>query len=102
MDQMILITPIDGVYVIIFSLLLGIEVIKNVSAILHTPLMSGSNAISGIVLIACIMQLLSCDSDDYLSLSISSVAVVLGTINVSGGFIITNKMLKMFTKSKSA
>ncbi len=100
-ETTIFITQIDGIYVILFSLLLGIEVIRNVSAILHTPLMSGANAISGVVLIAGVIQILSCQSDDYFSLLLSSVAVILGTINVSGGFIITHKMLNMFTKQKS-
>ncbi len=94
------ITDIDGVYVLIFSLLIGIEVIKNVPAILHTPLMSGANAISGIILIGAVIQVLSVPETAYFELTLASFAIVLATINISGGFFVTYRMLSMFTTTK--
>jgi NAD(P) transhydrogenase subunit alpha len=91
---------IDGIYVIIFSILIGIEVIKNVPAVLHTPLMSGANAISGIIVIGGIIHLLTLSLDDTTAILASSLAVLIGTINVTGGFFVTHRMLAMFTKSK--
>ncbi|MBP6311668.1 MAG: proton-translocating transhydrogenase family protein [Flavobacteriales bacterium] len=90
------ITTIDGHFVLALSLLLGFEVIKNIPAVLHTPLMSGSNAISGIILIGGIIQLLSTPMDHYGTVIVASIAVVLGAVNISGGFFITDRMLAMF------
>lgn len=95
-----LISDIDGIYVLIFSILLGVEIIKNVPAILHTPLMSGANAISGIIIIGGILQLLSAKTDDYTNIICSSLAILLATINVSGGFFVTHRMLSMFKIKK--
>ena len=92
---------IDGIYVIVFSVLIGIELIKNVPAVLHTPLMSGANAISGIIVIGGIIHLLTLSLNDLGSVIAASLAVVIGTINVSGGFFVTNRMLAMFTKPKN-
>ncbi|MCO6499876.1 MAG: NAD(P) transhydrogenase subunit alpha [Vicingus serpentipes] len=96
MQNQFLISDIDGIYVLIFSILLGVEIIKNVPAILHTPLMSGANAISGIILIGGILQLLSAEIDDYTNIICSSTAILLATINVAGGFFVTHRMLSMF------
>lgn len=82
------ISEIDGIYVLIFSILLGIEIIKNVPAILHTPLMSGANAISGVILLGGILQLLTAEINDYTTIICSSLAILLATINVSGGFLL--------------
>lgn len=101
MQNQIIFTQIDGLYIIIFSIILGVEVIKNIPAVLHTPLMSGANAISGIIVVGATIQLLSADEKDYVSLIISSIAVTVGTINIAGGFFITHRMLTMFTKSKT-
>lgn len=90
------ITTIDGHFVLALSLLLGFEVIKNIPAVLHTPLMSGSNAISGIILIGGIIQLLDTPMDHYGTVIVASLAVLLGAINIAGGFFITNRMLSMF------
>ena len=79
---------------------LGIEVISNVPAILHTPLMSGANAISGVILVGAIIVMLKVPEDDYVSLAIGGVAVLLGTLNISGGFFVTGRMLKMFSSKK--
>ncbi len=90
----------DMVYIVVLSIFLGIEVISNVPAILHTPLMSGANAIHGVVIIGAIIVMGHAQSDDYLALSLGFLAVVLGTLNVVGGFVVTNRMLEMFKKKK--
>ncbi|HMX40061.1 MAG TPA: NAD(P) transhydrogenase subunit alpha [Saprospiraceae bacterium] len=88
------------IYIVILSILLGIEVISNVPAILHTPLMSGANAIHGVVIIGAIIVMGHADPNDMLSLSLGFLAVLLGTLNVVGGFVVTNRMLEMFKKKK--
>ncbi|MCC6726965.1 MAG: NAD(P) transhydrogenase subunit alpha [Saprospiraceae bacterium] len=88
------------VYIVVLSIFLGIEVISNVPAILHTPLMSGANAIHGVVIIGAIIVMGHASSDDYLALVLGFFAVVLGTLNVVGGFVVTNRMLEMFKKKK--
>lgn len=88
------------IYVVVLSVLLGIEVISNVPAILHTPLMSGANAIHGVVIIGAIIVMGHAAPDDYLALILGFLAVLLGTLNVVGGFVVTNRMLEMFKKKK--
>jgi NAD(P) transhydrogenase subunit alpha len=90
----------DLIYIVILSILLGIEVISNVPAILHTPLMSGANAIHGVVIIGAIIVMGHASPDDYLALVLGFLAVLLGTLNVVGGFVVTNRMLEMFKKKK--
>ncbi|MBP6183772.1 MAG: NAD(P) transhydrogenase subunit alpha [Saprospiraceae bacterium] len=90
----------DFIYVIVLSVLLGIEVISNVPAVLHTPLMSGANAIHGVVIVGAIIVMGHAAPDDYLSLSLGFLAVILGTLNVVGGFVVTNRMLSMFKRKK--
>jgi NAD(P) transhydrogenase subunit alpha len=90
----------DMIYIVILSIFLGIEVISHVPAILHTPLMSGANAIHGVVIIGAIIVMGHAKSDDYLAISLGFLAVVLGTLNVVGGFVVTNRMLEMFKKKK--
>lgn len=90
----------DMIYIVILSIFLGIEVISNVPAILHTPLMSGANAIHGVVIIGAIIVMGHADPADYLALGLGFLAVVLGTLNVVGGFVVTNRMLEMFKKKK--
>ena len=87
--------------IIIFalSLFIGYEVITKVPPTLHTPLMSGSNAISGIVIVGAII--IASNADGLLSTILSVFAVILATINVVGGFMVTDRMLAMFKKSKS-
>lgn len=94
-------STIDGWYVIVLSILIGLEVIKNVPSVLHTPLMSGANAISGIILIGGAIQLLSTPLTELSTIIIASIAVLIGAINVSGGFFVTNRMLSMFIKKKN-
>ncbi len=86
------------IYVIILSIFLGIEVISNVPAILHTPLMSGANAIHGVVIIGAIIVMGHAAPENTLALVLGFIAVVLGTLNVVGGFVVTNRMLEMFKR----
>ncbi len=91
---------IEIIYILILSIFVGIEVISKVPAVLHTPLMSGANAIHGVVIVGAIIVMGHAASDDYLALSLGFVAVVLGTLNVVGGFVVTDRMLEMFKKRK--
>jgi NAD(P) transhydrogenase subunit alpha len=86
--------------IVILSIFLGIEVISRVPSVLHTPLMSGANAIHGVVIIGAIIVMGQAGEDDYLALTLGFLAVVLGTINVVGGFVVTDRMLEMFSKKK--
>ncbi|HMN91078.1 MAG TPA: NAD(P) transhydrogenase subunit alpha [Saprospiraceae bacterium] len=88
------------IYLLIFTVILGFEVISKVPTVLHTPLMSGANAISGVVIIGAILLLRSATPDDYVMLILGFLGVVLGMINVAGGFAVTNRMLEMFKKKK--
>ncbi|MBK6344480.1 MAG: NAD(P) transhydrogenase subunit alpha [Bacteroidales bacterium] len=88
----------DMIFIITLSVFLGIEVISHVPAVLHTPLMSGSNAIHGVVIIGAIIVMGHAEST--LSLILGFVAVILGTLNVVGGFVVTDRMLEMFKKKK--
>lgn len=88
------------VTVVILSIFLGIEVISRVPSVLHTPLMSGANAIHGVVIIGAIIVMGKAGADDYLALTIGFLAVILGTLNVVGGFVVTDRMLEMFSKKK--
>ena len=100
MDSIItlFITNREFIFLIIVSIFLGIEVISNVPAVLHTPLMSGANAIHGVVIIGSIIIMLQAQPDNYFALILGFLAVVLGTLNVVGGFVVTNRMLEMFKK----
>ncbi len=86
------------IYLLIFTIILGFEVISKVPTVLHTPLMSGANAISGVVIIGAIILIRQAQPDDYLTLSLGLIGVVLGMVNVVGGFAVTDRMLEMFKK----
>ena len=86
------------IYFLILAVLLGVEVISNVPAILHTPLMSGANAIHGVVVVGAIIVMLQASPENYAALSIGLIAVVMGMLNVVGGFVVTDRMLEMFKK----
>ena len=88
----------EAIYFILLSIFVGIEVINKVPTILHTPLMSGANAIHGVVIIGAIIVMLDTDIDNTLALILGFIAVVLGTLNVVGGFVVTDRMLEMFKK----
>jgi NAD(P) transhydrogenase subunit alpha len=91
---------IELVYVLILSVIVGIEVISKVPSVLHTPLMSGANAIHGVVLIGAIIVLGHASPTNTLAMVLGFFAVVLGTLNVVGGFVVTDRMLEMFSKRK--
>lgn len=88
------------IYIVILMIFLGIEVIGRVPSVLHTPLMSGANAIHGVVIIGAIIVMGEADPENYVALALGFVAVILGTLNVVGGFVVTDRMLEMF-KSKN-
>jgi H+-translocating NAD(P) transhydrogenase subunit alpha len=91
---------IEIIYIVILSVFLGIEVIGRVPGVLHTPLMSGANAIHGVVVIGAIIVMGQAQTDNYLALILGFLAVLLGTLNVVGGFVVTDRMLEMFKKKK--
>ncbi len=86
------------IFLIILSIFLGIEVIANVPAVMHTPLMSGANAIHGVIIIGAIIVM--GHAEGTIALILGFLAVVLGTLNVVGGFVVTDRMLEMFKKKK--
>jgi H+-translocating NAD(P) transhydrogenase subunit alpha len=88
----------EAIFLVILSVFLGIEVISHVPAVLHTPLMSGANAIHGVVIIGAIIVM--GHADTTVSMILGFLAVVLGTLNVVGGFVVTDRMLEMFKKKK--
>jgi len=88
------------IWLLVFTIILGFEVISKVPSVLHTPLMSGANAISGIVVIGAIILIRHSAPDDYLTLGIGTLGITLAMINVVGGFAVTNRMLEMFKKKK--
>ncbi len=86
--------------ILILATFVGMEIISKVPSVLHTPLMSGSNALSGVVIIGSMIVLGRTPADSYLMLSIGFIAVFLATLNVVGGFAVTDVMLRMFKKKK--
>jgi H+-translocating NAD(P) transhydrogenase subunit alpha len=94
MDNMVLLT------IFVLSVFVGFEVVSKVSTILHTPLMSGANAIHGVILVGAIIVTGHASSDTDLWLGL--VAVVLATVNMVGGFVVTDRMLQMFKPRKAS
>jgi NAD(P) transhydrogenase subunit alpha len=90
----------EMIYVVALMIFLGIEVIGRVPSVLHTPLMSGANAIHGVVIIGAIIVMGKAEPDNYLALIAGFLAVIVGTLNVVGGFVVTDRMLEMFKKKK--
>jgi NAD(P) transhydrogenase subunit alpha len=86
------------IYIVILMIFVGVEIIGHVPAVLHTPLMSGANAIHGVIVIGAILVMLGSNPDNILALALGFVAVFLGTLNVVGGFVVTDRMLEMFKK----
>jgi NAD(P) transhydrogenase subunit alpha len=86
------------IYFVILSIFVGVEVIGNVPTVLHTPLMSGANAIHGVVIVGAIYVMLNVNPENYFALALGFLAVFLGTLNVVGGFVVTDRMLEMFKK----
>ena len=87
-------------YILFLMVLVGVEVIGKVPSVLHTPLMSGANAIHGVVIVGAIIVMLNSAPDNTLALVLGFLAVVLGTLNVVGGFVVTDRMLEMFKSKK--
>jgi NAD(P) transhydrogenase subunit alpha len=87
-----------SITVFVLAAFLGVEIIGKVPPLLHTPLMSGSNAISGITLVGSLIA--AGEGHHGLGVILGSIAVVLATINVVGGFLVTDRMLKMFRKER--
>jgi len=92
--------PIIWLTIFVLAIFVGVEVISKVSSTLHTPLMSGANAIHGVILIGAILVTGSAQSMPILVLGL--VAVVLASINMVGGFVVTDRMLVMFSRPKRA
>jgi NAD(P) transhydrogenase subunit alpha len=84
--------------IFILSVFVGIEVISKVSSTLHTPLMSGANAIHGVILLGAILVTGSTDND--VALVVGLIAIVLAAVNMVGGFVVTDRMLQMFVRKK--
>ena len=89
----------EAIFIIVLSIFLGIEVISHVPSVLHTPLMSGANAIHGVVIIGAIIVM--GHAHNVLPMVLGFIAVVMGTLNVVGGFVVTDRMLEMFRKKKN-
>lgn len=85
--------------IFVLAVFVGFEVVSKVSSTLHTPLMSGANAIHGVILVGAII--VASHSDNNLQLTLSLLAIVLATINMVGGFVVTDRMLEMFKPKKS-
>lgn len=88
------------IYIVVLMIFVGIEVIGRVPSVLHTPLMSGANAIHGVVIIGAIIVMGQAEADNYAAMIVGFIAVVLGTLNVVGGFVVTDRMLEMFKGKK--
>ena len=88
------------IYMVILMIFLGIEIIGRVPSVLHTPLMSGANAIHGVVIIGALIVMGEAAANNYVALILGFFAVILGTLNVVGGFVVTDRMLEMFKKKK--
>ena len=86
------------VSIFVLAVFVGFEVVSKVSSTLHTPLMSGANAIHGVILVGAII--VAYHSKTTLELSLSVVAIILATINMIGGFVVTDRMLEMFKGNK--
>ena len=90
--------PVVWLTIFVLSVFVGVEVISKVSSTLHTPLMSGANAIHGIILLGAI--LVAGSATNTVELVVALVAVVLAAINMVGGFVVTDRMLQMFTRKR--
>ena len=86
--------------IFVLSVFVGIEVISKVSSTLHTPLMSGANAIHGVILLGAIIA--TGTSEGALPVTLGVVAIVLAAVNMVGGFVVTDRMLQMFTRRRPA
>ncbi len=98
MNDLVLDNGIVWLTIFILSVFVGIEVISKVSSTLHTPLMSGANAIHGVILLGAI--LVTGTADGGVATAVGLIAIVLAAVNMVGGFLVTDRMLQMFTRKK--
>ncbi|WP_299056043.1 NAD(P) transhydrogenase subunit alpha [uncultured Nocardioides sp.] len=89
---------IELLTILVLSVFVGVEVISKVSSTLHTPLMSGANAIHGVILLGAI--LVTGSTDDPVFVGLGTLAIVLATVNMVGGFVVTDRMLQMFSRKR--
>ena len=87
---------LDALFILVLAGFVGYEVVSKVPTMLHTPLMSGANAVHGVIVVGAL--LVAATADDPLRVVLALVAVLLGTINVVGGFVVTDRMLEMFRR----
>jgi NAD(P) transhydrogenase subunit alpha len=92
---------LNNLYIFVLAMFTGFEVITKVPPLLHTPLMSGSNAISGISVVGALIITAEVGGDNLI-LALGVIAVAMGMINVAGGFLVTDRMLEMFKKKPAA
>ena len=92
--------PISLLTIFVLAVFVGFEVVSKVSSTLHTPLMSGANAIHGIVLVGA--MIIAIGAHDPLSYAISFIAVAFASMNVVGGYVVTDRMLQMFRRKPAA
>ena len=90
--------PIAIISIFVLAVFVGFEVVSKVSSTLHTPLVSGANAIHGVILVGAII--VASHSETNLELGLSVAAIILATINMIGGFVVTDRMLEMFKGKK--
>ena len=87
---------VSAVFIVVLAAFVGYEVVSKVPTMLHTPLMSGANAVHGVIVVGA--MLVAATADTPIAIVLAFVAVILGTINVVGGFVVTDRMLEMFRK----
>jgi NAD(P) transhydrogenase subunit alpha len=87
---------ISALFILVLAAFVGYEVVSKVPTMLHTPLMSGANAVHGVIVVGA--MLVAATADSAIAVALSLLAVILGTINVVGGFTVTDRMLEMFKK----
>ena len=87
---------LSALFILVLAAFVGYEVVSKVPTILHTPLMSGANAVHGVIVVGA--MLVAATAESPIAMAISLVAVIFGTINVVGGFVVTDRMLEMFKR----
>jgi NAD(P) transhydrogenase subunit alpha len=87
---------LSALFILVLSAFVGYEVVSKVPTMLHTPLMSGANAVHGVIVVGA--MLVAATSEGPIRIALALVGVILGTINVVGGFVVTDRMLEMFKK----
>jgi H+-translocating NAD(P) transhydrogenase subunit alpha len=87
---------LSALFILVLAAFVGYEVVSKVPTMLHTPLMSGANAVHGVIVVGA--MLVAATADSPIAIVLALVAVILGTINVVGGFVVTDRMLEMFKR----